>query len=192
MKGYSYEDSTIMIDRKLTQLDLFVRSFLDIMKKHMDCLIVSGYVSICTGRTRGTENIDVITPMLDKEKFKRLFDDLMENGFWCYQGDDPDEVYTYLPGSIRFAKTDEMFPNMEFITFEKDKTAKAYEFKNPQMIKIKDFEFKIPEIEFEVAYKEIRLKSKKDLEDARHLREFFSDIFDENQFLKAKKVILDE
>ena len=85
-----------------------------------------------------------------------------------------------------------MFPNMEFIAFDKNKLAKNYEFSNLQKIKIKDFEFKIPKIEFEVAYKELALGSKKDLEDAMHLREFFSDIFDEKEFFKAKKVILDE
>ena len=54
------ETNTIVINRELTKLDLFVKDFLDILKKHASYLIVSGFVSISTGRTRGTEDIDVL------------------------------------------------------------------------------------------------------------------------------------
>ena len=53
MEGYSLENNTIVVNRELTELDLFVKEFIAILKKHTDYLIVSGFVSISTGRTRG-------------------------------------------------------------------------------------------------------------------------------------------
>jgi hypothetical protein len=72
-------------------------------------------------------------------------------------------VYSYIESlnNIRFALKKEIFPNIELIPFDKTKKAKYFEFNHPQKIKIQDFEFKIPHIEFEILYKEIVLKSKK-------------------------------
>lgn len=81
-----------------------------------------------------------------KEKFSALFKELEKNNFWCYQGDGPENVYTYIKdlNSIRFAKTNEICPNIELVPFNPTKKAKFFEFCHPQKIKIKDFEFKIP------------------------------------------------
>ncbi|MBI2043776.1 hypothetical protein HYT24_00225, partial [Candidatus Pacearchaeota archaeon] len=156
--------------------------------------VVSGYVSISTGRTRGTEDIDVLVPAIEKGKFSNLFHDLQKNGFWCYQGDAIGEVYPYIKNmdSIRFAKTNEMFPNIEFIPINKLRKAKYFEFTHPQNAKVKDFEFKIPPIEFEILYKEIILKGKKDIEDAQHLRTFFSDMLKKERFKEYEKIIREE
>ena len=67
-KGYYLDGDVIVINRKLTELDQFVNDFLNILKKHADYLIVSGFVSISTGRTKGTEDVDVLVPIMDKEK----------------------------------------------------------------------------------------------------------------------------
>ena len=75
-KGYILEKNAIVIQRDLTELDVFARKFLDTLKKHTDYLVVSGFVSICTGRTRGTEDIDMIIPVMEKEKFIALFREL--------------------------------------------------------------------------------------------------------------------
>ena len=193
-KGYILEKNAIVIQRDLTELDVFARKFLDTLKKHTDYLVVSGFVSICTGRTRGTEDIDMIIPVMEKEKFTALFKELEKNNFWCYQGDNPEDVYTYIKNlnSIRFAKTNEIFPNIELIPFNQTKKAKSFEFSHPQKIKIRDFEFKIPPLEFEILYKEIILKGKKDIEDAKHLRTFFSEIIKEERFKEYGPIIRDE
>jgi phosphorylcholine metabolism protein LicD len=193
-KGYDIEDETILIKRDLTELDLFVKEFITVLKKHSGYLVVSGYVSISTGRARGTEDIDIILPIMDQEKFKELFKDLEKNNFWCYQGDKAEEVYEYIKKltSIRFAKKEEMFPNIELVPFNQSKKAKSFEFNHPQKIRIKDFEFNIPHIEFEILYKELILKGKKDLDDAKHLRTFFSDIIKTERFKEYKSVIESE
>ncbi|MBW2968858.1 tetratricopeptide repeat protein [Candidatus Woesearchaeota archaeon] len=192
--GYSIKDNVIIIDRELTELDLFVRKFLNILTRYSDYLIVSGFVSISTGRSRSTEDIDIIAPIMNKEKFKKLFGNLVKNNFWCYNSDDYEEAYEYFKNvnSIRFAEKGELFPNIEFVPFDSKKRAKNFEFNNPQIIKIKDFEFKIPPIEFEILYKELILKSKKDIEDARHLRVFFSDFIKKEKFIKYKPIILSD
>ncbi len=193
-RGYYLKEDVIIINRELTSLDLFLRDFLDILKKHSDYLVVSGFVSISTGRTRGTEDIDILVPILDKEDFEKLFKNLQEKGFWCYQGDTIAEVYPYLKemNTIRFARTDELFPNIEFISIDKSRKAKYFEFTHPQKIKIKDFEFKIPPLEFEILYKEIILNGKKDLADARHLRVFFSEILKKENFKEYENIIREE
>ena len=190
-QNYLIKNETIIINRKLTGLDNFVRDFLEIFKKHSDYLIVSGFVSISTGRIRGTEDIDVLMPLMSKEKFKALFKDLIKNKFWCYQADDVNEVYSYLEkkSNIRFARVNEMFPNMEVIPITPKRKAKYYEFTHPQKIKIENFEFKIPPIEFEILYKEKVLAAKKDIEDAAHLRVFFKDILNKEKFLECDEVI---
>jgi len=194
MKGYRLKGETIIIDRELTNLDMFVKDFLDIMKKYSDYEIVSGFVSIATGRTRGTEDVDIIFPLIEKSKFFDLFENLQKNNFWCYQGESPEEVYHYIQEmqSIRFARINEMFPNIEFIPFNKKKKAKYFEFTHPQKIKIKDFEFKIPPIEFEILYKEIVLAGEKDIADALHLRTFFSEILKKEKFKEYEPIIKGE
>ena len=189
--AYTLENNTIIIQRELTELDLFVKKFIDILRKHSDYLIVSGYVSICSGRTRGTEDIDVIVPLMDKDAFNKLFEDLYLNNFWCYQSDNPNDAYGYLKNlsNIRFARKNQIVPNIELIPFNETKKAKSFEFDHPQKIRIKDFEFKIPPIEFEILYKELILKGKKDIEDARHLRIFFSDIIKKDKLKEYEPIV---
>jgi hypothetical protein len=193
-KGYFLDNKTIVINREMTELDLFLKKFLEVIKKYSSYLVVSGFVSISSGRTRGTEDIDVLIPMPEKEEFCEMFNDLIKNGFWCYQSEGYESAYEYVERleSIRFAKKDEMFPNIEFIPINETKKAKFLEFSHPQKIKINKFEFLIPPIEFEIMYKETALGSEKDIDDAKHLREFFSDIIDESKLKEYKKVIQEE
>lgn len=191
MEGYKLEGDTIVINRDLTSLDIFVKDFLEILKKHSDYLVVSGFVSISTGRTRGTEDVDVIFPIMNEKKFILLFNELQKNGFWCYQNDLAEGAFDYIKNfeSIRFARVNEMFPNIELVPFNEQKRAKFFEFSHPQKIKISNFEFKIPPIEFEILYKEILLAGKKDIEDAVHLRTFFSKLIKKEKFKEYESVI---
>ena len=193
-KGYILRKDVIIVQRELTELDLLVKKFIDILKRYSDYLIVSGFVSISSGRTRGTEDVDIIVPILDKITFEKLFNDLKKNGFWCYQGDKVTEVYSYVKKriNIRFARINEIIPNIEFISFDKIKKAKYFEFTHPQKMRVQDFEFNIPPIEFEILYKEIVLKGKKDIEDAKHLRLFFSDILSQKKFKEYEPIIKTE
>jgi len=194
MKGYDIVDNVIVVNRELTELDIILKDFLDILNKYSRHLVVSGFVSIATGRTRGTEDIDVLAMIMNKEIFEKFFKELDKIGFWCYQGDNADEIYPYIKEmkNIRFARKDEMFPNIEFIPINELKKTKYFEFTHPQKIRIKNFEFNIPPIEFEILYKEIILKGKKDIEDAKHLRTFFSNIINNKKFKDYETIIRGE
>jgi len=194
-KNYKFKENVIIISRDLTLLDYFVKDFLKILEKYSDYLIVSGFVSISTGRSRATEDVDMLMPVPDKQKFLDLFSELIKNDFWCFQGEDSKMIYKeYVKNkeSIRFARKNQMFPNMEIIFIDENKKAKFYEFSHPIKLRIHDFEFKIPLLEFEILYKEIVLAGKKDIEDAKHLRILFADILKKDKFKECEKVIRSE
>ena len=190
-KAYSIEDDVIVLHRELTELDRFVKSFLDVLKKYSDYLVVSGFVSIATGRARGTEDVDIFMPIMEEMQFDSLFGSLQNKGFWCYQGDDSKGVYDHIKKmtSVRFARIGEMFPNIELVPIDRTRKAKYFEFTHPQKIRVKDFEFKVPPIEFEILYKEIVLGSEKDRADAHHLRAVFSEILNSERFKEYEAVI---
>ncbi|HLD79783.1 MAG TPA: hypothetical protein VJA18_04440 [Candidatus Nanoarchaeia archaeon] len=193
-KGYHLDGDTIVINRELTKLDLFVKDFLDVLKKYADYLLVSGFVSISSGRTRGTEDVDILVPAMNQNAFEKLFEALQKSGFWCYQGDSVEEVYPYIEemSNIRFARVNEMFPNMEVIPITEKRKAKFFEFTHPQKMKVQEFEFEIPPLEFEILYKELVLGGQKDLADAKHLRTFFAEIIKKEKFKEYEPIIKSE
>ena len=54
--------NNIKIDRELSELDIFTLDFINVLKKYTKYVLVSGYVSILLGRSRASEDIDVIIP----------------------------------------------------------------------------------------------------------------------------------
>ena len=109
------DKKTIKIDRELNELDKFVLKFTKILEKHTDYVIVSGYVSILLGRTRGTEDVDIFIKKLDKKKFIILYNNLRKDGYWCLNDEDSNEIYEYLKDglAVRFALKNETIPNFE-------------------------------------------------------------------------------
>ena len=86
-----------------TILDKFAKDFADIIEKHTKYIIVSGFVAIAHGRSRGTEDIDMIIERISKEKFILLHRELVKAGFECIQSDDAETIYNdYLLDNISF------------------------------------------------------------------------------------------
>ncbi len=77
-------------------LDEFCESFCKIIEKHCKYIVVFGFLAIASGRTRGTEDIDMIIERVDPGKFHSIFSELTESGFVCMQSSTPKEVYDYL------------------------------------------------------------------------------------------------
>ena len=119
------DERTIRLDRILNDLDEFALGFTRILEKHSRYVIVSGYVSILFGRARATEDIDVYAPKMTAKKFAGLYNELEKNGFWCLNAEKPGEAYGYLADglAVRFAKKDEVIPNVE-LKFALKKLAK--------------------------------------------------------------------
>ena len=74
-------DNLIIQNRQHSQLDLFVYRVLDIFNDYTPYVIVSGYVAILLGRSRSTEDIDILIPFCDLATFKRIHDTFIREGY---------------------------------------------------------------------------------------------------------------
>jgi len=179
------------IDDK-TILDKFAGDFCKIVEKHCKYIIVSGFVAIAHGRSRGTEDIDMIIERLSKNAFADLHRDLVKAGFECQQSELPEVIYNdYLSDktSVRYTRNGEFLPEME-IKFAKDELDE-YQIKTRKKLPFTELDVYFSSIEMNIAFKEELLKSDKDLEDARHLRIIYKEELDENEIKNIKKQIRD-
>jgi len=186
------DKSTIRLDKVINELDRFVVKFTKILEKHTDYVIVSGYVSILFGRSRSTEDVDVFIKEVNKEKFNLLCSDLIENGFWCLNTSNVDEMYKYLMDdlAIRFALKNETIPNFE-VKVAKDRLAKET-FSDRITVITKLSEVYVSSLEKQIAFKKYYLKSDKDLEDAKHIEEVFGEKIDFKKIDDYKRLIENE
>jgi len=182
-----------MIDREIkdrTILDIFAEDFVWIVEKHVEYIIVSGFVVIAHGRSRGTEDIDMIIERMSKDKFIIMHNELELAAFECMQSDNPEVIYDdYLNDnlSVRYVKKGSFIPEME-LKFTKN-SLDDYQIKTRTKLPLTGLDFYFSSIEMNLAFKEELLKSEKDLEDAHHLRIIYSDIIDENEISKIKAEI---
>ena len=180
-------EKIIKLDRELSDLDKFALDFIKIIKKYSDYVIVSGYVSILLGRSRASEDIDILVEKIDRKKFKLFLKELNKNNFYCLNSKDPEDIYDYLKNklAVRFAKNDTVIPNMEL------KFLKTYfdrvTIDNKIKVSINNQEINISKLEVQVAFKEKVLKSPKDIEDARHIRNISN--LDEELINKYKEML---
>ena len=171
------EKDGLKIDRKLSELDKYVLRFVERLEDlGIDYVIISGYVAILTGRSRGTEGIDIIIERIDHEKTKEIFEKIKKKGYWCINAGDS-EIYGMLSQGIavRIAEEDRVIPNFElkFPTDDLDQIA----LENSIEAIIDSNGIKISPIELQIAYK-LYLGSEKDIEDAIHLYQLFKDDID--------------
>ena len=171
-------------------LDEFVSDFIHILEKHVVYVLVSGYVAICHGRARGTEDIDVIVEKIEKNKFIKLHNDLVDGGFESIQNDKPEILYNnYLleNTSIRYVRHGTLIPDME-VKLVKDELDE-YQLEKRIKLPLTETEFYFSTPETNIAFKEELLKSDKDLEDARHLRIIYEEKLNQQEIQKIKDMI---
>ena len=170
-------------------LDKFCEDFCAIVEKHCKYIIVSGFIAIASGRTRGTEDIDMITEKLSLDQFKSLFEDLGKHNFVCMQSREAETAYEYLEdnSSIRFTRKDKPLPEME-IKFSKD-LIDEHQLNNRIKLNLTGLNVWFSSINVNIAFKEELLKSPKDLEDARHLRIVYSEMIEEEEITSMKELI---
>lgn len=182
--------NTIQLDKKLNELDLFVLDFVKVLEKHTVYVIVSGYTSLLFGRSRATEDVDILVPETSLEVFTALFKDLQNHDFWCLNADDVNTLYgDYLKQktAVRFAKKNKIIPNMEFKFVKNNFDVNTI--KNRVKIITKKGILFIGNLEEEIAFKEVVLCSDKDNEDARFLRNLFKDSLDMKLIENTKKLL---
>lgn len=168
----------------------FCEKFCHIVDRHCKYIIVSGYLAIASGRSRATQDIDMIIPKISKPAFIALHNDLVKGGFNCVQGDKPEEIYdSYLAEntSIRYLYGNEFLPEME-VKLAKD-LLDNFQIQNRVKIPLTNVDVWFSSIEMNIAFKEEYLKSEKDMEDARHLRIVFKEEIQEQNINNLKKMI---
>lgn len=175
-------------DRNL--LEQFASDFCKIIEHHCEYIVVSGFLAIASGRTRATEDIDMILPKITKDQFILIHQDLIKEGFDSMQGDSPKGLYDdYLNTglSIRYIRTGIPLPEME-VKLAKD-ALDVYQLKTRMKIPLTGLDIWFSSINMNIAFKEELLGSEKDIEDARHLRKVFEEEIDEHEIKEIKKLI---
>ena len=176
-----------------TILDKFVEDFCAITEKYCQYIICSGFVAIAHGRTRGTEDIDMIIEKISFDTFFKWHSELIGNNFQCIQSDKPKKLYEdYLKNgiSIRYVwKSDSFAPPEMEVKFAKD-SLDEQQIKERQKLPLTGLNIYFSSIESNIAFKEEYLGTEKDLEDAKHLRIIYKGKFDEKKVNKIKEDII--
>lgn len=175
-----------------TILDTFVEAFCKIVEMHCKYIICSGFVAIAHGRSRGTEDIDMIIEKLSKKEFIKLHEDLIKNGFMCIQSDNSEVIFdNYLSQeiSVRYVYEDEGYfpPEME-VKFPKDELDEE-QLRDRIKLPLTGLDVYFSTIESNIAFKEEYLGSEKDIEDAKHLRIIYKEKINEDEIEKIKEKI---
>lgn len=182
---------TVSVEGKaLSKLDLFVLEFTRVLEAQVRYVIVSGYVAIFFGRSRGTEDVDVLIDRLDFEVFLKLYGAIREKGYEFLNPEDERGLFEMLEEglAIRAAREDRVIPNFE-VKFVKDDFDRYALEKRLEVI-IGGDQIYISPIELQIPYK-LWLGRDKDIEDAVFLWELMKDDLDRRlmrEFMDELKV----
>jgi len=187
---YNKDKREIKLDRELSKLDKFVLDFIKVLEKHIDYVIISSYVSILLGRTRATEDVDLLVSPITLKEFEFLWEDLEKNNFECINTSNTKEAFGMLKEhAIRFFKKGKPVPNIEFKVIKTD--LDKFSFENKIKVILGKIGLLISPLELQIAYKlflaadgtDEELQSDKDIEDARHLYKLFKEKINKEEFL---------
>lgn len=119
---FTYTGNAISIKGKvLTDLDDFVFDFLHVLDKYCTYVIISGYLPIFFGRSRGTEVVDVFIDHIDEQTFIRFYNELVKENYYFLNPEGEHGLYKMLTENlgIRAADKESIIPNIE-MKFTKD------------------------------------------------------------------------
>jgi len=173
-------------EKRITLLDRFVLDFIRVLEHQTPYVIVSGYVAILFGRSRGTEDVDILIPTMEKAHFTLLHDTLLSGGYEFLNAEDAGGLHDMLTRKmgIRVAKKGQYIPNIE-LKFLKDEIDRQV-FQDRREVALPDAQVFISPIEIQIAYK-IHLGSPKDIEDALFLFEIFGTHLDRGRLKEQMK-----
>ena len=173
-------NDSLKIERNLSELDKQVIDFTGKLEDlGVEYVVVSGYVAVLAGRSRGTEGVDIILEDMDEESTERVGSELKENGYWCINSA-ISEIHEMLEDdlAVRFAEEGKAIPNFEvrFASdlFERDALTERLK------VELDSDKLWISPLELQAAYK-LYLGSEKDMEDALYLYKLFEEELDEDK-----------
>ena len=173
MSGVEFRDDTLVVDREPNDLDELAIQFTRILDDlGVNHVYVSGYVAILTGRSRATEDIDVLLERVDDETVHEIVNRLEDEGMWG-PAMPLDSMAEMLEDNIWVAPDGEMVPHLEakFVDDDFDRASLV----NSIVARVGNEEIPIGPLELQIAYK-LWMRADKDFEDAAH----FYTIFEEN------------
>jgi hypothetical protein len=165
-----FTDEGVVIDKPPSDLDrlmLEVGGILDDVG--IEYSVVSGYVAVLFGRSRATEDIDVITERFDDGTADELAERLQDAGYWGSAmplEDLHDTLADDLP--VRVAEDGHRVPNVElkFASDEYDRIS----LDDAISVRLGDQTLRVGSLEFQIAYK-LDMGAPRDYEDALYLHE---------------------
>ncbi len=167
-----------MFSKQITEMDEMVLRFSRILKERgVKFAVISGYVAILFGRSRLSEDVDVLVENLSYEEFEKLWECIYDD-FWCIITGDPERAYhDYLLSgfALRFAFKDRIIPNIE-VKFPKTELER-WVMDNSLEVRVGEFSLPISNIELQIVFK-LYLGSEKDIEDALYLYSLFKESLD--------------
>jgi hypothetical protein len=176
MGGIELRDGVLVVDRATNDLDELAIRFSSILSDlDIDHVFISGYVTILAGRSRATEDIDVLLEPIDDETIAQLASRSKDDGLWG-PAMPLDSMAEMLTGgdNIWVARDDEMVPHLEvkFVDDEYDRAS----LRNRTTARLTDVGVELPigPLELQIAYK-LYLSAQKDFEDAVHLYTLFEE-----------------
>jgi len=171
------KDNRVILEKKVMNvLDKFACEILRIIGRFFDYVIVGGYVAILFGRSRTTEDIDTLIhpDALSIDVVRRLYEELEENGFWCFNAQKYASGFEYLKNglALRIARINEIIPNVELKCAKKPIDFETL--KSRLTLYMGGCRLYVCPPEICIAYK-LYLGSQKDIEDAVHIFCVFKD-----------------
>lgn len=174
----AFEGRNIRITKELSDLDHFVLDFARMLDSlEIKYVIVSGFVSIFFGRSRATEDVDILIEQIGQDKFLELARTAESSGMWFLNTKNKKELYDMLTSklSVRMAPATKVIPNIE-LKFSQG-GINNFSLQNPITIRTLKGSMLFSPIEVQIAFK-FHLGSEKDIEDAIYLYELFRERLD--------------
>jgi hypothetical protein len=173
-----FVERKLSFEKELTIYDELALKFSNILNQNgIEYIFVSGYVAILFGRSRTSEDIDLLVKRISYEKFRELWI-ILESDFYCHNTSNPKTAYNdYLENklALRFSIKDTVIPNVEFKWIYTQQQRRVFD--NSLEVILNNNTMKIGSLETQIAYK-LYLGTEKDIEDARYLFELFRERLD--------------
>lgn len=185
LMDFIYKKKEISFTKHLNELDLFTLNFCKTLNK-TNYVIISGYVAILFGRSRSSEDIDIVINSQTKKEFETMWKNITKE-FECLNTANKNDAFEYLKEglALRFSYKGLFIPNME-LKFAKQLEQTALEKK--VLVKVNNEMLYISPIDLQIAYK-LFLGSEKDIEDARFLYKIFYKYLNKQQLTNYAVVL---
>jgi hypothetical protein len=182
------KDGWSLSEKVENTLDKFVLDCVGIVSRFTRYVLVSGYVVILVGRSRVTENVDMLIEPMDLATFKKFHRTAEKAGFEFINPEDAAGLHEMLKDqtSIRMARVGTIIPNLE-MKYARDKPGQESLAQRQHFLMNGKDLFTSP-FELQIPYK-LYLGGDKDIEDAVFLWELLKDDLNPKDLQKYMKMM---